>query len=78
MAGSRVNQHCILVRRPPWSFGGSPASLRPSGLVWSGVDNIVRGMETPPWEISLSEDRDQGERDCVHGRDLIAGKRYSS
>jgi len=46
--------------------------------VWSGVDNIVRGTETPPsWAISLSEDRDQGDRDCVHGRDLIAGKRYS-
>ena len=28
--------------------------------------------------ISLSENRDQGDRDCVHRRDLIAGKRYSS
>jgi len=38
----------------------------------------VRGTETPPsWAISLSEDWDQGDRDCVHGRDLIAGKRYS-
>ena len=26
----------------------------------------------------LSGKRDQGDRDCVHGRDLIAGKRYSS
>ena len=50
-----------------------PASQRPSGLVWSGVDDIVRGTETPPsWAISHSEDRDQVDRDCVHGRDLIA------
>ena len=57
------------------AIGGSPASQRPSSLVWSGVDDIVRGMETPPsWAISLSEDRDQVDRDCVHGRDLIAGK----
>ena len=46
------------MRRPPWSLGDSPARLRPSGLVWSGVDNFVRGTETPPlWPISLSEDR---------------------
>ena len=57
------------------SLGVSPASQRPSGLVWSAVDNFVRGMETPPsWAISLSEDRDQGDHDCVHRRDLIAGK----
>ena len=67
---------------------GAPASLElwwlagkstTSGLVWSGVDDIVRGTETPhSWAISLSEDRDQGDRDCVYGRDLIAGKQYSS
>ena len=74
MAGSRVNHTCITVRRPLGAIGGSPASQRPSGLVWSGADDIVRGTETPPsWAISLSEDRDQGDRNCVHGRDLIAG-----
>ena len=79
MAGSRVNHTCITVHRPLGAIGSSPASQRPSGLVWSGVDDIVRGTETPlSWAISLSEDRDQGDRDCVHGRDLIAGKRYSS
>ena len=58
----------------PWSIGGSPARQRPSVLVWSGVDNFVRGTETSPsWAISLSEDRDQGDRDCVHGRDLLPG-----
>ena len=79
MAGSRVNHTCITVCRPLGAIGGSPASQRPSDLVWSGVDDIVRGTETPPsWAISLSEDRDQGDRDCVYGTDLIAGKRYSS
>src|SRR6185369_3867475 len=69
-----MNQTCISVRRPPWSIGGSPAHQRPSGLVWSGVDNFVRGTETPPsWAISRSENRDQGDCDCVHRRDLIAG-----
>jgi len=79
VAGSRVNHTCITMRRPLGAIGGSPASQRPSGLVWSGVDNIVRRMETlPSWAISLTEDQDQGDRDCVHGRDLIAEKRYSS
>ena len=63
------------MRCPPWSLGGSPARLRPSGLVWSGVDDIVRGMWRPPpfVEKLLSGKWDQGDRDCVHGRDLIAG-----
>jgi len=76
VAGSRVNQTCISVRRPPWSFGGSPASQRPSGLVWSGVDDFVRGTETPPsWAISLSGNRDQGDRDTtfVHFRTTAQG-----
>ena len=75
VAGSRVNHTCIMVRRPLRAIGGSPASQRPSGLVWSSVDNIVRGTETPPsWASSLSGKRDQGDRNCVHGKDLIAGK----
>jgi len=59
VAGSRVNHTCITVRQPLGAIGGSPASQRPSDLVWSGVDDIVRGTETSPsWAISLSEDRD--------------------
>ena len=57
-AGSRVNHHCILVRRPPWSLGGSSARQWPSDLVWSGVDNFVRGKWRPPhpsWWSSLVE-----------------------
>ena len=78
MAGSRVNQNCILVRRPSsefWWLAGKSTTLR------LGVERrrqLCAGTETPPsWAISLSEDRDQGDRDCVYGRDLIAGKQYS-
>ena len=63
----------------PWSnwwLAGKSVTLR------LGVERrrqFCAGTETPPsWAISLSEDRDQGDRDCVHGRDLIAEKRYSS
>ena len=43
VASSRVNQTCISVCRPPWRIGGLPSSQRPSGLVWSGVNDIVWG-----------------------------------
>ena len=48
---------------------------RPSGLVWSGDDIFVRGTwRPPPFLVKLlSGKRDQGVRDCVHGRELIAG-----
>jgi hypothetical protein len=31
----------------PWSLGDSPASLRPSSLVWSGVDDLVQRTRRP-------------------------------
>ena len=39
------------------------------------MDNLVRGTWRPPFFVEklLSEKRDQGDRDCVYGRDLIAG-----
>ena len=48
----------------PWSIGGSPARHRPSDLVWSGVDDLVRGMWRPPSLVEklLSETRDQDDR----------------
>ena len=48
---------------------------RPSGLVWSGDDIFARGTwRPPPFLVKLLRGkRDQGDRDCVHGRDLIAG-----
>ena len=47
--------------------------LGPSGLVWSGDDTLcARDVEK-----LLSGTRDQGDHDCVHGRDLIAEKQYS-
>ena len=58
---------CILVSR---SFGvlDSPARLRPSSLVWSDVDNLVRGTWIPPYFVEklLSGKQDQGDRElCV-------------
>ena len=75
VAGSRVNQQSILVHRPLGAFGGSPARHRPSGLMWSGNDDLVRGTWRPPSFVEklLSGKRDQGDRDCIHRRDLIAG-----
>jgi len=47
---------------------------RPSGLVWSSDDIFVRGTwRPPPFLVKfLSGTRGQGDRDCVHGRDLVA------
>ena len=58
----------------PWSIGGSPAHHRPSDLVWSDDDNLVRGMWRPPSFVVklLSGTRGQDDRDSVHGRDLVA------
>ena len=52
---------------------------RPSGLVWSGGDIFVRGTwRPPPFLVKLlSGTRGQVDRDCVHGRDLVAEKQYS-
>jgi hypothetical protein len=33
----------------PWSLGGSPASHRHPGLVWSGDDGFVQGTWRPPF-----------------------------
>jgi hypothetical protein len=45
--GSRVNHCCNLGVPAPWSLGDSPASLRPSILIWSSDDGIVQGMRRP-------------------------------
>ena len=49
---------------------------RPSDLVWSGDDIFVRGTWRPHplWRSSLVEPGGQGDRDCVHGIDLVAEK----
>ena len=48
----------------PWSIEGSPARHRPSDLVWSGGDILVRGTWRPPSFVEkfLSGKRDQGDR----------------
>ena len=58
----------------PWSFEARRQRQRPSDLVWSGVDDLVRGTWIPPFFVEklLSGTRGQGDRDCVHRRDLVA------
>ena len=70
-----MNQQEDLDVPAPWSIGSSPARHRPSDLVWSGDDNLVRGTWRPSSFVDklLSGKRDQGDRDCVYRRDLVAG-----
>ena len=62
--GSRREPPCNLGAPAPWSLGDSPASLRPSGLVWGGVDDRVRGRGDP----SLVEKLRSGEGVKISGR----------
>ena len=57
----------------PWSFEGSLARHEPSDLVWSGDDNFVRETWRPPSSVEklLSRTWGQGDRDYIHGRDLV-------
>ena len=58
----------------PWSMKLAGNVIDPSDLVWSGDDIFVRGTWRPPSFVEklLSGTRGQGDRDCVHGRDLVA------
>jgi len=80
MHGSRVNQTLYLGAPAPWSIGGSPASQQTSDLVWSGFENFVRGTWRPLSFVGklFSGKWGQVDYDCVHERDLIAEKQYSS
>ena len=75
VAGSLVNQQEDLGAPAPWSIGGSSTRHRPSNLVWSGDDILVQGTWRLPSFVDklLSGKRDQGDRDCVYRRDLVAG-----
>ena len=72
--GSRREPPLVLGVPAPWSLGGSLAT---SSTLRFGVErrrHLCAGdVETPPFLVKLlSGKRDQGDRDCVHGRDLIA------
>ena len=64
------------MRRPLGAFGGSPARHRPSALCGAATTTMYGGRGDLLSFVGklLSGKRDQGDRDCVHGRDLIAGK----
>jgi hypothetical protein len=80
VAGSRVNQQAFRCAGPlehlvaRWHVIDPPA--------WCGVatTTLYGGHGDPLSFVGklLSGKRDQGDPDCVHGRDLIAEKRYSS
>ena len=55
--GSLVNQRRYLGAPAPWSFVARRQRQRPSDLVWSGVDDLVRGRGDlhPLWRSSLVE-----------------------
>ena len=58
----------------PWSFEGSPA-MSCDPLTWCGATTTLCAgdVETPSFvEKLLSGTRGQGDRDCVHRRDLVA------
>jgi len=77
--GSLSNLQEELGAPAPWSFEARRQRRRPSDLVWSGVDDLVRGTWRPPFFVEklLSGNRDQSDRGFDHGRDLIAEKQYS-
>ena len=58
----------------PWSCEARRQRHRPSDLVWSGDDIFVRGTWRPSFFVDklLSGTQGQGDRGCVHGRDLVA------
>ena len=60
----------------PWSLVGSSATSMTLRLGVERRRQLCAGdVETPPFLVKLlSGKRDQGDRDCVHGRDLIAVK----
>ena len=58
----------------PWSFEGSPATSSTLRLGVERRQHFVRGTWRPPSFVEklLSGTRGQGDRNCVHGRDLVA------
>ena len=74
--GSRREPPLVLGVPAHWSLGGSPAM--PSTLrlgVERRRQTLYGGRGDPLSFVGklLSEKRNQGDRDCVHGRDLIRG-----
>ena len=58
----------------PWSLEDSPAtSCDPPTWCGAATTLCAGDVETPSFvEKLLSGTRGQGDRDCVHGRDLVA------
>ena len=78
--GSLVNQKKSLVRRPLGAVKLADNVIDPPNWCGTATTTLYGGRGDPLSFVGklLSGKRDQGDRDCVHGRDLIARKRYSS
>jgi len=80
VSGSRREPHLVLGVPATWSLGGSPAT---SSTLRLGVKRrrqvLCGGRGDPPSLVEklCSGTRGQGDRDCIHGRDLVAEKQYS-
>ena len=71
--GSLVDQKKSLVRRPLGAVKLADNVIDPP--IWCGAATTLCAgdVETPSFvEKLLSGTRGQGDRDCVHGRDLVA------
>ena len=79
VAGSRVNQQVFRCAGPLEHLVARRHVIDPP--VWCGAatTTLYGGRGDPLSSVGkhLSGKWDQGDRNCVHGRDSIAGKRYS-
>ena len=77
MFGSRVNHYYNVGVPTHWSPGDSPASHRPSGLVWRSDGYRIRGTRRPllPRKIHSEDDIKvtgaRGGEHCLCGKILI-------
>ena len=71
--GSLVNQKKSLVRRPLGAVKLVGNVIDPPTWCGAATTLCARDVETPILCVKLlSGTRGQGDRDCVHGRDLVA------
>ena len=71
--GSLVNQKKSLVRRPLGAVKLAGNVIDPPNWCGAATTLCAGDVETPILcEEALSGTRGQGDRDCVHGRDLVA------
>ena len=78
MAGSSVNQQVFRCVNPLEHLVARRHVIDPPAWCGPATTALYEGRGDPLSFVGklLSGKRDQGDRDCVHERDLISGKRY--